>query len=149
VATAQERFGHFVYPEPNSGCFIWVGATDSGGRGAFSFAGKRVSAHRVAWLLAGRELPPSHMALRHKCDTPCCVNVDHLEVGTYLDNAGDMARRHRGRKGTLPYGVYRRGERYVARFYPLGNKGRYVRIGSFATIAEAAAAAEKAREARG
>jgi hypothetical protein len=35
--------------------------------------------------------------VRHKCDRPGCVNIDHLETGTYSDNNQDAVRRGRWR----------------------------------------------------
>lgn len=31
----------------------------------------------------------------HHCDTPACVNPDHLYLGGYAENAADVARRGR------------------------------------------------------
>ena len=31
----------------------------------------------------------------HSCDTPACINIDHLSAGTRDDNMADMARKGR------------------------------------------------------
>jgi hypothetical protein len=41
-------------------------------------------------------MPP---LVRHTCDTPLCVNADHLLDGTKADNARDMAERGRSTFG--------------------------------------------------
>lgn len=108
---ARERFEGFVFPDPNSGCFLWAGATDRKGYGRFQTgrdggAWKTVFAHRYGYELAKGPIPEG-MNLLHKCDTPSCVNPDHLYVGSLLQNAHDMARRNRGTTGKLPYGAHR------------------------------------------
>lgn len=89
---------HFV-PEPNSGCWIWIGARLPDGYGTFGSyrnvtrAGR---AARVAWMLYRGEIP-SGLEVRHKCDTPPCVNPGHLLLGTRVENERDKV--DRGRRG--------------------------------------------------
>jgi len=51
-------------------------------------------AHRVAWLLSGRELPTSKFVL-HTCDNRACVRPDHLYLGNQSRNMLDMVARGR------------------------------------------------------
>jgi hypothetical protein len=53
-----------------------------------------VRAHRAAWILANGPVPEG-LIVRHKCDNPLCVNVGHLELGTFKDNTNDMISRGR------------------------------------------------------
>ncbi|HZW82068.1 MAG TPA: HNH endonuclease signature motif containing protein [Candidatus Deferrimicrobium sp.] len=56
--------------------------------------GKPISLHRV--LYAEKYGPiPEGMVIRHKCDNPFCINVDHLEIGTQRDNMHDAISRGR------------------------------------------------------
>jgi hypothetical protein len=87
-------------PEPNSGCWIWLGAFDKKGYGRIS----RVSygtgaAHRYSLTSTVGDIGELH-ALHH-CDNPACVNPGHLYGGTPRQNTDDMMRkgRHRSTKG--------------------------------------------------
>lgn len=93
-----ERFYEKTQPEPNSGCLLWTGAVHPDGYGKISPGGREGPkiASRVAWEL-GRGRIPDGMFVCHKCDTPPCVNVDHLFLGTLLDNAHDRMRKGRTR----------------------------------------------------
>lgn len=88
--------------DPKTGCWIWNGATHAGGYGHILVGsrttGRRmVGAHRVSYELAKGEVPDGH-DICHRCDTPACVNPDHLFAGTRKDNMTDMVSKGRGRK---------------------------------------------------
>lgn len=73
---------------PNkSGCLIWTGTIGAGGYGSIKI-GKNIKAHRASWIAHKGEIPKGMMVL-HKCDTPACINPDHLFIGTQLDNMRD------------------------------------------------------------
>jgi hypothetical protein len=38
---------------------------------------------------------PEGMVIRHTCDNPGCINIDHLRIGTQADNVRDMYDRGR------------------------------------------------------
>lgn len=42
---------------------------------------------------------PKGLVLRHKCDNPPCINVNHLEIGTHQDNIKDRVERNRSARG--------------------------------------------------
>lgn len=75
-------------------CWLWVGAADEKGYGTFYFTGKIVKSHRVSWELHHGAIPEGKCIL-HTCDTPACINPDHLFVGTKRDNAIDMVAKGR------------------------------------------------------
>lgn len=93
-----DRVFNGAIPEPNSGCWLWMGATYRSGRaheyGVFSFRGKRTSVHRASYIAAHGEIPPG-LVCRHCCDVSLCVNPDHLVIGTQGDNVRDMFERCR------------------------------------------------------
>jgi hypothetical protein len=78
-----------------SACVEWPGHKDAGGYGWVGTRkyGTRL-AHRVAWIKAHGPVP-TDVEVCHRCDTPSCVNVDHLFLGTHAENIGDMVSKGR------------------------------------------------------
>jgi len=95
----RARFLEKTQPEPNSGCLLWLGPTKDNGYGVCSFGFyKNGYAHRFAWEMARGPIPGGLFVL-HRCDTRCCVNVDHLFLGTHAENMADMVAKGRGVRG--------------------------------------------------
>ena len=72
-----------------------MGYPDPKGYGRFRPTGEKViTAHRFAWKL-WRGLIPDGLCVLHHCDTPSCVNPEHLFLGTVADNTNDMVKKGR------------------------------------------------------
>lgn len=78
------RFWRHVSPEPNSGCWLWTGASRNG-YGSFHDGIRNVAAHRYSYTLAQGEVPEG-LVLDHLCRVRCCVNPKHLEPVTLAEN---------------------------------------------------------------
>lgn len=84
-----------VEPEPNSGCWLWAASLRPvSGYGQLRIGASVKFAHRVSYALHRGPIPAG-LFVCHHCDTPSCVNPDHLFLGTAKDNAQDSLRKGR------------------------------------------------------
>lgn len=100
------RFHDKYTPEPNSGCWLWEAGVSSIGYGKIGGPKgypKGMYAHRASWLIHRGYLPDSKNVL-HKCDNRCCVNPDHLYLGTHEDNMKDMKNKGRANRNSVNVG---------------------------------------------
>jgi len=119
-----ERFYEKVMVDPNSGCHLWTGHLMHKGYGFFrySHAEKERLAHRFAWRFAHGNVPEG-MHVLHKCDTPACVNPDHLFLGTNDDNCRDKVSKKRQAMGeNHAQAKFTTAEIYAIRAYEGPNK---------------------------
>ena len=99
----EERFWEKV--DTSGKCWIWLGATYPSGYGHVWQGSDNVKdeyAHRAAWFLANGPIPKGKQVL-HDCDTPPCVRLEHLYLGTPADNMRDRDTRGRNGKGNTHY----------------------------------------------
>ncbi len=92
-----ERLLDKVLPEPNTGCWLFTGCWDKknyGKIGGRFREGKLLTATRVSYEYFKGSFDKNLFVL-HKCDTPPCVNPDHLFLGTQFDNIQDCIRKGR------------------------------------------------------
>lgn len=85
------------------GCLEWTGATSKAGYGQVRRQGKLLYAHRLAWELSRGPIPDGQHVC-HRCDNPRCFAIEHLFLGSHLENMKDMVAKGRN-------GFERRGER--------------------------------------
>lgn len=84
--TPPERYSDRIYIEPNSGCWLWTGATTSGGYSSIRTNGSARQGHLVIYEMLRGPLPEPFSELDHLCRTRCCVNPDHMEPVTRGEN---------------------------------------------------------------
>lgn len=97
----SERIKLNVIVRPLTGCWEWKGYKVRGyGRTIIGSrtdgTRKTIAAHRLSYETFVGPIPDG-MDVCHKCDNPCCVNPDHLFVGTRQDNIDDRERKGRNK----------------------------------------------------
>jgi hypothetical protein len=113
--TVKERFENKFIPEPNSGCWIWTAYLyPNTGYGQFRMSSNpndaSTGAHRASWIIHCGDIPDG-MIVCHRCDNRCCVNPDHLFLGSYSDNLMDASKKGRIQwKGKRDLGNFQRAE---------------------------------------
>jgi hypothetical protein len=92
VSTVPEvkRFWSMVDREHPTGCWLWLGAPNQSGYGAFTRTltpgvKRRVLAHRFAYELLVRPIPEG-LTIDHLCEQTLCVRPGHLEPVTNSEN---------------------------------------------------------------
>lgn len=78
-------------------CILHTGVPTENGYGRTHGERAHRYAYRKAHGLSKKDI--EGVVVRHKCDVRLCVNPEHLETGTQLDNIQDMVDRNRQRPG--------------------------------------------------
>jgi len=78
-------------------CLLWTGAKCSYGYGSVRHSGRIEATHRLIWAMTYGN--PGSLCVLHKCDTPACLRIDHLFLGTKADNNADRGRKARSAWG--------------------------------------------------
>ena len=85
LAALPDSYLARIMPEPNSGCWIWVGRTASNGYGVLNIGNRRRQAHRVVYEYFRGPIPEG-LEIDHLCRVHPCVNPGHLEAVTHAEN---------------------------------------------------------------
>jgi len=99
----EDRFWAKVNKAPD-GCWDWMAAKNGRGYGTFRVGSltddsrRHVYVHRFSYELHYGPIPVGFQ-VNHRCDNRCCVNPDHLMLGTAKDNTADCIA-----KGRFPHG---------------------------------------------
>jgi hypothetical protein len=100
-----ERMEERIVRVPESGCWLWIGNLNNNGYGKI----EEKYAHRVSYEIEHGPIPDGKFVL-HSCDVTCCVNPNHLRLGSQKDNMQDAVERGRTARGSkLPqyrHGLY-------------------------------------------
>ena len=91
------------YQVTKNSCWIWKGTIGTDGYGKLKRHGRTIRAHRFFYAIHIGEIPKD-LFVCHKCDTPSCVNPEHLFLGTHLENEQDKTRK--GRRPRSPTIVF-------------------------------------------
>jgi hypothetical protein len=87
--TLEERFWRQVKkPENKDGCWLWIGTGRGKGYGSFYYK-RNYMAHRISYELHKGKIGKG-MQLDHLCRNKACVNPDHLEIVTNIENMRRM-----------------------------------------------------------
>ncbi len=92
------KFKTIVIRQTVNGCQECISHTKNRGYTQLRLDGKLQKLHRAIYMLVHGKIS-STVVVRHKCDNPSCVNIEHLEAGTQLDNIQDTVNRGRLNQG--------------------------------------------------
>ena len=95
----RERF--FAKVKKTKTCWLWRGAIVNG-YGSFGIRAQTYLAHRVSFYI---EHGIDAAQCNHICDTPLCVNPQHLYSGTQKENVQDMLSRNKTWKARVSTAV--------------------------------------------
>lgn len=134
----SERVPRKSIPEPNTGCWLWLGTLAAGGYGTVSVPGRekgaKTQAHRASYEAFVGPIPAG-LEIDHMCKVRSCVNPRHLRAVTHRENlmASDTITRRAAMATHCPAGHPYFGDNLIQR----KGHGRECRICMLATARRA------------
>lgn len=112
IQTLRSRLLRWIVIHPQTNCWLWSGATKENrnhveyGRVSFRVFGEKNprawSAHVVSFWVFNNRMRRTGYVVSHKCDTPLCINPDHLEERTQRTNIRQCVEKGRHVPGGKP-----------------------------------------------
>jgi len=129
IQKAKDKLLANSVSEPNTGCMLWLGLANKNGYGKIGFKYKSWTAHRLSFHLFKQNLKHGDL-ICHKCDTPACINPDHLFIGTPLTNMQDKVSKGRLKNQNMAKTHCKHGHEFNAENtkYSITNIGNQKRI---------------------
>lgn len=98
----KDRLCDGIIKSASTGCWIWTKYCNVHGYGVVGDKLKTVLAHRASYEAHFGKFNKK-LCVLHKCDTPACINPEHLFLGTHKENMEDMSFKNRQRMKRKPH----------------------------------------------
>lgn len=96
-----EQIFNRIEIEPNTGCWLWTGPYDKNGYGKMGYNYAHWRTHRLVFSLVNNITLDKNKLVCHRCDTPSCINPDHLFLGSWKTNMEDKVSKGRLRNQNM------------------------------------------------
>ena len=123
MKTLESRIIAKSLPEPNTGCWLWLGSVYRDGYGQIGVRARKFRAHRASYEVFVKPIPDG-LQLDHLCRVRSCVNPKHLEPVTNQEN---LRRGLGGRPGGLASGAIKKAFTHCGRGHEFNEANTRIR----------------------